>query len=126
MPTAFRQALLAYVSLELAAIAATLLLPGNPFYAGDGAGSLGSAVAVAFLLTLGLAYRRRLAWTLAMFVALLGAALLTLLVAPDLPTPSAKALLLLAVYACEVAVLASPGFDAVRSGRSRIRATPAA
>jgi hypothetical protein len=126
MPTMYRQALLAYVSLEVAAIAATLLLPGNPFYAGDGAGSLGTAVVVVVLLTFGLAYRRRLAWTLAMFVALLGAAMLTLLVVADLPTPTAKALLLLAVYSCQVALLVSPGVDAARSGRGRIRATPAA
>jgi hypothetical protein len=126
VPTTFRQALLTYVLLEAGVIGATLVLAGDPFYASAGAGSLGTATVVASLLIVGLAARRRLAWTFAMFFALLGSALLTGLVALGLPGLHAKALLLLVLYTCEVVVLASPGFEPVRSNRRRVRTTPAA
>jgi len=61
--------------LEAAYIAAIAILPGNPFYADSGMGSLGQAVFFTVLLVLFVALGSRLAWWLAIFSATVGVAL---------------------------------------------------
>jgi hypothetical protein len=61
--------------LEAANIAAVAILPGNPFYADSGVGSLGQAVVFTALLVLFVALGSRLAWWLAIFSATVGFAM---------------------------------------------------
>jgi hypothetical protein len=66
--------------LEAAVIACTAILPGGPFYADYGMGSLGQAVSVTALLVLFVALGSRVAWWLAVFSSTVGFPIAVLLV----------------------------------------------
>jgi hypothetical protein len=61
--------------LDAVTIGVIRLLPGNPFYADTGMGSLGQALLFSALLVLFVALGSRLAWYLAIFSATVGLAL---------------------------------------------------
>jgi hypothetical protein len=61
-----------WATVEAATILWTALVPGNPFYADSGTGSLGQAVFISVVLVFFVGVGSRLAWWLAIFFATLG------------------------------------------------------
>lgn len=113
---------LLYVVLEGAAVALTALMPGTPYYADTGTGSLGSALIFDLVLAFGLLRRSLLAWGLIVFLDVVWVGFVGATVVTDFgsPTINVKAVLVIALVVGQLVLLFSSGLQPVRGRRRRL------
>jgi hypothetical protein len=102
-----------YAALSAAIIAVTAAVPGTPYYADEGSGTLQAAVVVTVLVLAALLTRARLSWYIAAVLDGLGLVLFAALYLRELPGgwDAFKPLALTLLAALQIAVLFSQGFD---------------
>ena len=99
--------------LSFAIIAVTAAVPGIPYYADDGSGTIGSAVIVTVLVLAALLTRARLSWYIAAAIDGVGLVLFAALFLRELAGgwDAFKPLALTLLAALQIGVLFSRGFD---------------
>jgi hypothetical protein len=106
--------------LESAAIVCTAVLPGDPFYADSGMGSLGQAVFVTALLVVFVALGSRVAWWLGIFSSTVGVGLPIAVLLVDL---SVKPILVALIEAAALWLIWSGSIETyVHARRRRVTA----